>query len=318
VAEPAPATVTELRPRRARTTSITVLGSIDAFLATPRCHKSPNTQRAYRNVLHRLSGFVGDERDLDGVADDEIEEALDELWGTAAPSTWNRNRAAVGSWLAWCTTKKRWAAPELPASCERRHEPDDDTKSVDRAEIDHITTRRDVPLRERLLWRMLYESASRATAVLDLNIEDLDLENRRAPVRVKGGDTKWIIWGRGTAMLLPRYLKGRTRGPLFLSNRKPGPARRAATKQRDICPDTGRRRLGYDRARTLIKRYTGLALHRLRHAAATHLGEAGTDSTVIMAKTHHRSIRSVARYTKPGLQAVATATEVLDPPTRKA
>jgi site-specific recombinase XerD len=258
------ASVAELRGRSARTASVTVLASVDEFLATPRCNQSPNTQRAYANVLHRVADFVGEQRDLDGVADDEIDESLDELWGSAAPSTWNRNRAAVSSWLTWCTTKKRWVAPELPATCERRHEPQDDTKAVDRAVIDRACTRRDIPLRERLLWRMLYESASRATAVLDLNIEDLDLENRRAPVRVKGGDTKWITWGRGTAMLLPRYIKDRTRGPLFLSNRKPGPARRAAARKRDICPDTGRQRLGYDRARTLIKHHLGLALHRLR------------------------------------------------------
>ncbi len=51
----------------------------------------------------------------------------------------------------------------------------------------------------------------------------------------------------------------------------PGRARRAAAEQRYICPETGRQRLGYDRARTLIKGYTGLALHHLRHSAATHL-----------------------------------------------
>jgi site-specific recombinase XerD len=137
------------------------LAAVDAFLATPRCNQSPNTQRAYRNVLERVANLIGQDRDIDGVTDDEIEAALDELWGAAAPSTWNRNRAAVGSWLAWCAIKKRWPAPALPASCERRHEPEDDTKAVARAEINRARTRRDIPLRERLLWRMLYESASR-------------------------------------------------------------------------------------------------------------------------------------------------------------
>jgi hypothetical protein len=33
-----------------------------------------------------------------------------------------------------------------------------------------------------------------------------------------------------------------------------------------------------------------------------------------MAKTHHRSIRTTAHYTKPGLAAVTKATERLDPP----
>jgi site-specific recombinase XerD len=76
-------------------------------------------------------------------------------------------------------------------------------------------------------------------------------------------------------------------------------------------------RLGYDRARALIKYPTGLSLHQLRHSAATHLGEKGVDATVIMGKTHHRSIRTAARYTRPSLAAVAAVTALLDPPQRR-
>lgn len=312
------ATVTALRPDTGHNQRepVLVIDAVDAFLGTPRCTASANTQRAYCDVLHRVAELVGACRALIDVADEELGAALTKLWGSAAPTTWNRNRAAVTSWLTWCATKQRWPAPALPATCERRREPSDHTKAVDRAAIDRICTRRDIPLRERVLWRMLYESASRAGAVLALNVEDCDFENRRAKVTIKGGDTAWIVWGRGTALLLPRYLRGRRSGPLFCSDRRPGPARRAATASRDVCPETGRIRLGYDRARTLIKQHTGLHLHQLRHSAATHLGEAGEDATVIMAKTHHRSIRSVARYTRPGLTAVTRATETLDPPRR--
>ena len=55
--------------------------------------------------------------------------------------------------------------------------------------------------------------------------------------------------------------------PLSLASRRPVPARRPAP--RDICPYTGRARLGYDRARVLFKTYTatatseGLELHQL-------------------------------------------------------
>ena len=70
---------------------------------------------------------------------------------------------------------------------------------------------------------MLYETAARASEVLALNIEDLDLDARRAPIRSKGGDTEWICWGSGTAHLLPRLIRGRQAGPVFLSERRPGP-----------------------------------------------------------------------------------------------
>jgi integrase len=118
---------------------------------------------------------------------------------------------------------RREPAPVLPASAERRREHLNATRAVPRPAIDRALTRRDVPLREKTLWRMLYETAARASEVLALNIEDLDLDARRAPIRSKGGDTEWICWGSGTAHLLPRLIRGRQAGPVFLSERRPGP-----------------------------------------------------------------------------------------------
>ena len=72
---------------------------------------------------------------------------------------------------------------------------------------------------------MLDQTAARASQVLALNIEDLGLDARRAPIRSKGGDTEWICWG-SAPHLLPRLIRGRQAGPVFLSERRPGPARR--------------------------------------------------------------------------------------------
>jgi len=77
---------------------------------------------------------------------------------------------------------------------------------------------------------MLYETAARASEVLGLNIEDPGLDARRAPIRSKGGDTEWICWGSGTAHLLPRLIRGRQAGPVFGSERRPGPASRPAAQ----------------------------------------------------------------------------------------
>ena len=73
---------------------------------------------------------------------------------------------------------------------------------------------------------MLYETAARASEILALNVEDLDLDQRRAPVRSKGGDTELVYWDTATAHLLPRLLRlpdgtSRTSGPLFLAARRP-------------------------------------------------------------------------------------------------
>ncbi len=173
----------------------------------------------------------------------------------------------------------------MPPAAERRRDPADETKALPRPAIERPLTRRDVPLREKALWRMLYETAARAAEVLALNVEDLDLAGWRAPVRSKGGATQWVYWGSGTAHLLPRLLRlpdgtARARGPLFLSERRPGPARRPAAA--DVCPHTGRARLGYDRARILLDHYTspgdgrpGWDLHQLVGGDVADAGGAG-------------------------------------------
>src|SRR6185437_1206818 len=111
----------------------------------------------------------------------------------------------------------------MPASAERRREHLNATRAVPRPAIDRALSRRDVPLREKTLWRILYETAARASEVLALNIDDPRLDARRAPIRSKGGDTEWICRGSGTAHLLPRLIRGRQAGPVFLSERRPAP-----------------------------------------------------------------------------------------------
>lgn len=51
---------------------------------------------------------------------------------------------------------------------------------------DRLIARRDVHLREKTLWRMLYETVARSEEILGVNIEELDLAGRRAPVMAKG------------------------------------------------------------------------------------------------------------------------------------
>ncbi|MET9357007.1 hypothetical protein ABZY14_29075 [Streptomyces sp. NPDC006617] len=52
-----------------------------------------------------------------------------------------------------------------------------------------------------------------------------------------------VYWDAGTARLLPRLLKGRTRGPVFVTHRRPGPGK--VVSARDVCLDTGLARLSY-------------------------------------------------------------------------
>ena len=53
-------------------------------------------------------------------------------------------------------------------------------------------------------WKTLYETVARAAEILEIDVQDLDPDNRQAPIRSKGGAIQWVYWDTGTAHLLPR------------------------------------------------------------------------------------------------------------------
>ena len=81
---------------------------------------------------------------------------------------------------------------------------------------------------------------------------------------------------------------------------------------------TGHARLSYRRAAALFTQHTGgLTLRQLRHSQLTELAEAGESTVLLMAKSRHRSLRSLQRYARPGPEAVAALTARHDPARRR-
>ncbi len=220
-----------------------------AFLA--RDDLDSATLRSYGQTVNRLCRALGERQPLAGLTADQVAQACAAAWGGAAARTWNRHVAAVRSFDAWAS------AGGLAAGLGRRPESRERTAALGGPELDRLWERADVSLRERTLWRLLHESGAGVRAVLGLNVEDLDLEDRRA-----GSGAGWVSWRSGTARLLPQMLGDRTRGPVFLADRRPGPGRMPA--EGDRCPETGRGRLSYERAEYLFKQATGATLRRLR------------------------------------------------------
>jgi RNA polymerase sigma factor (sigma-70 family) len=217
------------------------------------------TLRSYAQTLRRLCLALGDQTPLSCVTADQVTRVLTTAWGQAAPKTWNRHVSAVRSFASWAHLN------DLTTHLQRRPEPSTTIQPIGPAQLDPLWRRSDLPLRERTLWSLLHESAAPVKAVLSLNVEDLDLDDRRA----RAGSI-WITWRSKTARLLPALIADRTHGPLFLSDRRPAPARAPAPA--DLCPHTGRRRLSYERAEYLFKQATkhldpagnGYTLRRLR------------------------------------------------------
>lgn len=291
-----------------------------------------STVRSYGIGIGKIVEQLGETRPLVSVADEEIGEVLKLLWGSAAVNTWNARRASVGAWLAWCRERGH-DAPVVPVWVKRLPVPDSETPARSRVEIDRLIACREVDLREKTLCRMLYETAARIEELLGVNIEDLDFAGRRCRVQAKGARAKTrrrgqaredvvletVYWGAGTERLLPRLLKGRIRGPVFITHRRPGPGK--VRGPRDVCPDTGCARLSYGQARRAVLDAhtahggpgTGWDPHELRHSALTHLGEGGANLLMLMAKSRHKKTENLRRYFHPTPEAIAEVTSLLGP-----
>jgi len=294
----------------------TIAETSDAFLARDM---AATTRRSYTQTMQRLADEHGDllVGALDGAALDAFTTVA---WGACAPATWNRHIATLRSFTAFAR-RNGWLAEDPAGVLERRREPADRTKAISRASLQRLFRRDDVALRERCLWRLLYETAARAQEVLSADIEDLELDNKRLRVRRKGGDSDWLHFQSGSARLLPRLIADRGAGPIFLANRRPAPARAPASLDR--CPVTGRGRLSYERSAYLFKQHslkvstTAWTLHQLRHSALTHLAEDGVNLPLLMAKSGHESLRSLQKYARPGAEAVGAMTASHDPARRR-
>ncbi len=211
------------------------------FLAGDRM--GPATVRAYTQTLRRLRLAVGDETPVASLSPDRVARAFATAWPDAAPRTWNRHVSAVRSFTAWA------GLPDVTTGLDRRPAAGPPAEVIGAAALDALWRRTDLPLRERTLWRLLHESGAAVGTALALDVEDLDLDDRRARV-----GTAWVGWRGQTARLLPELVAGRPRGPLFLAGRRPAPSRTPAPPDR--CPETGRRRLSYERAEYLFKQAT--------------------------------------------------------------
>lgn len=291
---------------------------------------SAGTATKYRQTLTALAtrlagGPVGhDLAALDtpaGAA--RLQEVFTAAFGTTAPATRVRHLSTLRSAIAWWSGSAGWLRTDPTIGWVRPKVVVDTTRALTRDQVAALW-RLSVGLRDKTLWRLLYETAARAEEILTLDVPDLDPASKRARVTSKGGNTDWVFWQTGAAMLLPRLLAGRTRGPVFLADRKPT----RAVASVDLCPVTGRARLSYRRAAEVfeeasrpladpVERARGWTLHQLRHAQLTHEAENGTNTATLLARSRHASVRSLERYARPGPESVAAHVAATDPASRR-
>jgi integrase len=297
----------------ARREAVTASEALDAYLLTLAGAESAGTRRTYSVPLRALLAEFGADEDVDSITGKRLTAWFVSRWGQRSPSTFNVALDAIRSATRYWRDQG-WIADDPTVLLRRRRKAPDRSRALSRADVGRLLTRDDIPIRERTLWRLLYETAARSAEVLRLDVEDLDMPNRRAKVRRKGGAIDVIVWQTGTARLLPRLLRGRKTGPVFLTDRKA----RVELGPGDIDADSGRARLSYRQAEDLFKAASGGAtLHQLRHSALTHDAEDGASTPMLMAKSGHTNVASLARYARPSAEALARWQASRDPAGRR-
>jgi integrase/recombinase XerC/integrase/recombinase XerD len=279
----------------------------------------PNTRETYATALDRLIADFGADTDvaLLGEEPDRVGGWFTFAWGAKAAKTFNIRLTALGSACAYWR-EQQWLSGDPLVRLRARPAPPDTSKALSKQRIAEILGS-DSPLRERVLWHLLYESSARAEEVLMLDVLDLDTTNRCAVVTRKGGARDLIAWQTGTARLLPRLLAGRESGPVFLTDRKARPS----VARADVDPSTGRGRLSYRRAAELFEIHTSgfdggpYTLHQLRHSRLTHAAEEGASTPVLMKLSGHASVRSLTKYARVSDEGLVRYQADSDPAARR-
>lgn len=205
--------------------------------------------------------------------------AFDARGSTAGARTANRElsilRSAVAWWRAqgWLTTDPTAGIRPLPLP-----EPAESDAPLGEDQVRSVLALR-VPLREKLLWHLLYESGAPVERLLALDVDGLDVLRRRSHASAGPDGAPPVRWRGGTARLLPLAVLSRTAGPLFLTDRRAP----ASAAPQDVCPLSGRGRLSYRRAAEIFTTATrpldpggrGWTLRRLRAAGRAANGPPG-------------------------------------------
>jgi integrase len=154
-----------------------------AYLAMLSGPEQRNTRCAYRSTLRALAAEFAPPGAVFTVAELDDEDNADRLvqwftgkWSGRAAATFNRHLDALRSAASFWASQG-WLTTDPARRLRRRGRAPDRTRALGAADIEAILSI-DVPIREKTLWTMLYETAARASEVLALDIEDLDRRNK--------------------------------------------------------------------------------------------------------------------------------------------
>jgi integrase/recombinase XerD len=257
-------------------------------------NRSRHTCRAYAADLAQFSAFY--QGPVAGITADVIR-GFEATFAQLRPDSRARKQAALASFLSWAHRRGLIVSNPM-ATIERVHRDPPRPRSLTRQQVETVLTA--IPpaqRRDRLLFRLIFETGMRVSEALGLHVEDLDLtvDDERLHVLGKGGQRRTVLLDEaGLVGRLRSYLKrtGYRHGPLFRAekNGRGGPLRYQSVQERwaRYCAQAG----------------VSCTLHQLRHTHATELVNGGVSLATIRRRLGHKNLQTTLRYAE---QSDATA-----------
>ena len=258
------------------------------------------TQSIQRKLLERLTGWL--ERKLSGkdwreIKPDDLREFLSyrRYSGRVGPTTLRLETSilrGLGSHLHRMGRTPTNITVGLRSPKLSRKLPPSLTADQVRRIIETPSVKTPLGLRDRALLELLYAAGLRASEILTLRIEQLDLESGSARVIGKGNKERLVLLGKAAEESIRRYLdtarpklvRSKSGGEVFLGNH----GRRLTTSHLWGIVKKAAIAAGLD---------TRVYPHLLRHSFATHLLSGGADLRVIQELLGHASIGTTEIYT---------------------
>ncbi len=277
---------------------------LDEFIEYLRTQRrlSENTILGYRSDLVQLLSFL-DEGLLEA-SHSSLRAFLASRHRELSPRSMCRKLAAIRSFYRFAK-RRGWLDNSPAARIRSAQVPKKLPQLLDHDEMSALLKAPDpktnLGLRDRALLELLYATGMRVSELVGLNIHDVDIQDRIARVRGKGGKERLVPFGRHARESLQLYFSAR--GGLLSGSKKPAPDALFLNRFGGRLSDRSVRRL-LDRAIVRAGVLHDISPHVLRHTFATHLLQEGADLRCIQEFLGHSSLSTTQGYTQVDMKHI--------------
>jgi site-specific recombinase XerD len=275
---------------------------IQGFLASVRARRSPQTLRAYASDMEQYAKHVEGKFEFTQESCQSFLRAFSSTSVTRA-----RKLSTLRGFAKYLLSIGKIAADPteaLEAPIRRKPLP----KVLSALEVSDLFEKQvgELSLRDRALLELAYAAGLRASEIVSLNRDDLQMRERVIRVVGKGNKERVVLFGTEAERALTEYLASRkdSESALFV-NAKGG-------------------RLTTRSVQNIVKRWAmnaGLpewvSPHTLRHSFATHLLDGGADLKSVQQLLGHANLGTTQVYTHLSMERLKDTVEKAHPRSKK-